>query len=240
MRSTERQDRLRTIVEDNVRIVTRTLRRAGVSSSELDDEVQKTFIIAAKRLDDVALGAERQFLHQVALNVAAHFRRKMARRREILDDRVPERVESLATPEQLTSRKEMRQLLDEVAARMDASLYDVFKLFAFEQVNRNEIAARLGLPRGTVASRIRRAQAQFRKHAGAIDIAWDLGSDGKQIEEPEVLSREKMSRLMRALLDAGASRGATASVRAGTLASLGLPPSIDRTTRERTTREGRA
>ena len=211
------------MVDDHVLFVTRTLRRAGVPPSELDDEVQQTFIVAARRLEDVQLGAERQFLYQVALNTAAHLRRKMARRREVLDDRVPERIEALATPEQLTGRKEMRQLLDEVAARMDESLYEVFKLFEFEQVNRNEIAARLGIPRGTVASRIRRARAQFRKHAGAIDIAWDLGSEGgKQIEEPKVLSREKMSNLMCALLDAGASPAVSTSMRVRTLAAVGL------------------
>ena len=211
------------MVEDHVRFVTRTLRRAGVPPSELDDEVQQTFIVAARRLEDVQLGAERQFLYQVALNTAAHLRRKMARRREVLDNRVPERIEALATPEQLTSRKEMRHLLDEVAGRMDESLYEVFRLFEFEQVNRNEIAARLGIPRGTVASRIRRARAQFRKHAGAIDIAWDLGSEGgKQIEEPEVLTGEKLSKLMRALLDAGTSPGVSTSTRVRTLAAVGL------------------
>ena len=222
-RSGERQGRLRALVDEHVRFVTRTLKRAGVPPCDLDDEVQQTFIVAARRLDDMERGAERQFLYQVALNTAAHVRRRLARRREVMDDQVPERIESFATPEQLTSRKEMRRLLDEVAGRMSKPLYDVFKLFEFEQANLAEIAARLAIPRGTVASRLRRARAQFRKDAAAIDFAWDLDSVGASpMEEPEVLSRKSVSKLMDALLRAGASRGASASIRVGTLAVLGF------------------
>jgi RNA polymerase sigma-70 factor (ECF subfamily) len=226
LQSRERQARLRALVDEHIRFVTRTLKRAGVPPCDLDDEVQQTFIVAARRLDDMELGSERQFLYQVALNTAAHVRRRLARRREVMDDRVPEGVEAVATPEHLTSRKQMRRLLDEVAARMSKPLYEVFNLFEIEQANLAEIAARLAIPRGTVASRLRRARAQFRKDAAAIDFAWDLGSEGASpIEEPGVLSRESMSALMLALLRAGASRGASASVRVGTLAVLGFDAS---------------
>jgi RNA polymerase sigma-70 factor (ECF subfamily) len=213
------------MIDGNLRFVTRTLTKAGVPRCDLDDEVQQTFIVAARRLDDVERGAERPFLHRVALNIAAHVRRKLARRREVMEGRVPERIEALATPEHLTGRKELRQLLDEVAAHLDTPLYEVFKLVEFENVNLNDIAAGLGLPRGTVASRLRRARVQFRKHAATIDLAWDLGSGGtNQIEDPKILRREELSNLMEALLRAGASPGASASMRVGTLAVLGLAP----------------
>lgn len=211
------------MIDDNVRFVGRILRKAGVPPSELDDQIQQTFIVAAARLEEVRLGAERSFLYQVALNMAAHVRRKMARRREVLEDRVPERVEAFVTPEHLTSRKEMRRLLDKVASRMDPAFYEVFNLAAFEGANLKEIATRLGLPRGTVASRLRRARAQFRQHASEIDFAWDLANEpGMQFEEPAVLSREKPSKLTRALLGVGASRRASDATRTGTLAVLGL------------------
>ena len=60
--------------------VLRTLRKAGIPTADLDDEVQRTFIIMANRLDSVHLGAERSFLGQVARNVAAHAHRARARR----------------------------------------------------------------------------------------------------------------------------------------------------------------
>lgn len=52
----ERQARMRAVVDDHIRFVTRTLTRAGVPRWELDDEVQQTFIVAAKRLEDVNRG----------------------------------------------------------------------------------------------------------------------------------------------------------------------------------------
>jgi RNA polymerase sigma-70 factor, ECF subfamily len=211
------------MIDAHMRFVARTLKKAGVPPSELDDEVQRTFIVAASRIGDVHLGAERTFLYQVALNVAAHTRRRMARRREVLDNKVPERIETLATPEQLTSRREMRQLIDQVARHMGDALYQVFRLHEFEGANLKEIARRIGVPRGTVASRLRRARAQFRKHAGAIDLAWDFdGKNAKDLEEPTTLQSETMSRLMQALLRAGAFRRASASMRRGTLATLGI------------------
>jgi RNA polymerase sigma-70 factor (ECF subfamily) len=212
------------MIDAHMRFVARTLKKAGVPPSELDDEVQRTFIVAASRIADVHLGAERTFLYQVALNVAAHTRRRMARRREVLDNKVPERIEALATPEQLTSRREMRQLIDQVARHMGDALYQVFRLHEFEGANLKEIARRIGVPRGTVASRLRRARAQFRKHAGAIDLAWDFdGKNAKDLEEPTTLQSETMSRLMQAMLRAGAFRRASASMRRGTLATLGIP-----------------
>ena len=217
------RSRLGAIVRDNKLFITRILTRAGVPRSELDDQVQQTFIVAANRLQDIQVGSERMFLHQVALNLAAHMRRTLARRREVSDDRMPEQVEAFATPEHLAGRSEMRRLLDQVAARMDASLFEVLNLFEFEGASLKQIAARFRLPRGTVASRLRRARAQFRKHATEIDLAWDLGSEaGKQLEEPKVLSREKLSMLMRALLGAGAAPAPSDAMRAGTLAALGL------------------
>jgi RNA polymerase sigma-70 factor (ECF subfamily) len=215
--------RLRALVDDHVLFVRRMLTRAGVPSSELDDQVQQTFIVATTRLDDVQVGSERSFLYQVALNVAAHVRRNLARRREVMEDRMPERIEAFATPEHLASRKEMRQLLDVVVEGMSEPLCQVFKLFMFEGADMAEIAARLGVPRGTVASRLRRARVQFRKHAAAIDFAWDLGSAGDtQIEDPTTLGREKIGDLMRALLSAGTRPASSTSRRLGTLAILGL------------------
>ena len=77
----ERDARLRGIVEGHIDFVARVLRNAGSPSAEIDDDVQRTFIIAARKLDDVRPGAEKSFILRVALNVAAHARRTLARRR---------------------------------------------------------------------------------------------------------------------------------------------------------------
>jgi hypothetical protein len=77
----DRDVRLRGMVDRYVDFVARVLRNAGTPDAEIDDEVQRTFITAARRLDDVRPGAEKGFLFKIALNLAAHARRTLARRK---------------------------------------------------------------------------------------------------------------------------------------------------------------
>ena len=67
-----RNRRLREMVDSYVGFVARVLRNAGTPEAEIDDEVQRTFITASRRLDDIRLGAEKAFLFRIALNLAAH------------------------------------------------------------------------------------------------------------------------------------------------------------------------
>jgi RNA polymerase sigma-70 factor, ECF subfamily len=216
------------MVDEHVRFVQQTLRHAGVPKADIDDEVQRTFMIAARRLDDVQLAAERQFLFQVARNVAAHARRTLARRREVSGDQAPERIEAFATPENLAERKLMREMVDRILDRMHESLRAVLVLFAFEEMNMHEIAAALRIPRGTVASRIRRARAQFREYAEAANLTPPV--NGVTREDERVSWRRKSSSaLEQMLLAAGASAPACVATRAKILSALGLvarvPPS---------------
>ena len=163
-----RELRLRELVDNYVDFVARVLRNSGTPESEVDDEVQRTFIVAARRLDDIRPGAEKSFLFRVAFNQAAHARRTAARRREVAAEQAPEQVEHLATPEALTDQKRMRELLDRVLDDMEESLRAVFVLHEFEEMTAAEIADVVGIPRGTVASRLRRARSEFRARVAAL------------------------------------------------------------------------
>jgi RNA polymerase sigma-70 factor, ECF subfamily len=167
-RSSLREARVRGMVDRYLDFVARVLRNAGTPATEIEDDVQRTFIAVARRLDDVRPGAEAKFLLQVALRVAAHSRRTLARRREVSGDQIPESVDSLATPDQLTDQKRARQMLDRALGEMKPVLRSVFILFEFEQLNLGEIASVLGIPRGTVASRLRRARIEFRRRVFAF------------------------------------------------------------------------
>src|SRR5678816_1934255 len=104
VRATDREARLRWMVDEYIDFVARVLRNAGTPAAESDDDVQRTFIAAARRLDDVRPGAERSFLLQTALYVAAHARRTVARRREVAAEEAPEQIDPALTPEQLTDQ----------------------------------------------------------------------------------------------------------------------------------------
>src|SRR6478735_5732193 len=77
----ERDTRLRAMVDRYLDFVARVLRNAGTPEAEIDDDVQRTFIAVANRLDDVRPDAEKSFLLQTALRMAALARRTLARRR---------------------------------------------------------------------------------------------------------------------------------------------------------------
>ncbi len=164
----DREARLRGIVDSHIDFVARVLRNAGSPAAEIDDDVQRTFIIAARKLEDVRPGAEKSFILRVALNVAAHARRTIARRREVAAEPTLELADAAASPEQIADRKQGRQMLDRILHGMPADLRTVFVLFEIEEMSMIEIAAALGIPQGTVASRLRRARAEFRARIDAI------------------------------------------------------------------------
>src|SRR3569623_1729261 len=96
-RDAGRDDRLRGLVDGYIDFVARVLRNAGTPQADIDDEVQRAYIIAARRLDDVRVGSEKSFLLQTALNVAAHARRTIARRREVASEPAPDTFDARAT-----------------------------------------------------------------------------------------------------------------------------------------------
>ena len=211
---------MRSLVDDHHRLVVRTLRKGGVPRDELDDEVQRTFIIVSNRLDDVRLGSERSFLCQVARHRAFHSRRSHARQREFPSETLPEPSEPRGTPEDMAERRQMRALLDAAVESLGEALRSVFLLYELEEMDMPEIAAALGLPRGTVASRLRRAREQLRSNLAAIELAEELGVPGvEDTQGPAVLRRERVSRLERALLRTGTMKHARTSLRERTLAA---------------------
>jgi RNA polymerase sigma-70 factor (ECF subfamily) len=166
---TEREVRLRGLIDDHIDFVARVLRNAGTPDAEVDDEVQRTFIVATNRLDDMRPGCERSFLLRIALNLAAHARRTLARRREVGADQAPEMIDGGASAEQLTDRKRARLMLDRALDRMDEDLRTVFVLHEIEEMSMAEIATSLQIPAGTVASRLRRARVDFREQLGDLE-----------------------------------------------------------------------
>jgi RNA polymerase sigma-70 factor, ECF subfamily len=165
----KRDVRLRQLVDRHVQLVARILRNAGTAEADIDDDTQRVFIALSNRLDDVREGAEKAFLVQTALNMAAHSRRTAARRRETLTDRPPEVVDAVVGPEEMVEKEHARRTLDQILCSMDADLRVVFVLFELEEMTTVEIAAILEIPTGTVASRLRRARADFRGRVAVLE-----------------------------------------------------------------------
>ncbi|HEX7507872.1 MAG TPA: sigma-70 family RNA polymerase sigma factor [Polyangia bacterium] len=163
------KSRLSRLVDDHIDFVARILRNAGAAEADIDDEVQRVFIVLSNRLDDVQVGCEKSFLLQTALHIAARSRRTTARRREVLTDQLPQIADPVSTPEELADRQQMRKTVDQILGQMDNDLRIVFLLYEVEQMTAAEIGTTLKIPSGTVASRLRRARADFRDRVSALD-----------------------------------------------------------------------
>jgi RNA polymerase sigma-70 factor, ECF subfamily len=157
---TERE-RFSTLVNQNLDFVWRTVRRLGVPASEADDAAQQVFVIAHQKLAEIRPGSERAFLIAVATRVASRMRRTI-QRREMAQQQLAENPDAHSPFAEFgVSRLEARDLLDRVLDTMPPEIRIVFVLFELEDLSVDNIAEVLELPRGTVATRLRRARMVF-------------------------------------------------------------------------------
>jgi RNA polymerase sigma-70 factor (ECF subfamily) len=133
----------------------------------VDDAAQRVFEIMARKRDQIAVGEERPFLFRTAVLVAAEERRRFRRDARQAADEQALLATPAATPEpdEALEARRWRAHLDAVLGALSPELRTVFVLFELERLSSPEIAALLELPLGTVASRLRRARAEFQASA---------------------------------------------------------------------------
>ncbi|GII79562.1 DNA-directed RNA polymerase sigma-70 factor [Sphaerisporangium rufum] len=145
-------------------------RRLGAEPAE--DLVAELFLVAFRgRGRYVAARADaRPWLYGIATNLVSQHRRA-ERRRVRLMARVPadpppefdERSADRVTAEQLQPR------LAQVLARLSAGERDLLLLVAWAELSYEDAAAALGVPVGTVRSRLHRVRAKVRRAFGGTD-----------------------------------------------------------------------
>jgi len=153
--------RLRAMLAEHYDFTWRLLRRLGLPSDRAEDAAQKVFFVASGRLERIKPGSERSFLFGTALRVASETRRDASSRREDLRAEPPETADPAPLADELIDRSRARALLDDILDAMEEDVRVVFVLFELEGLKTVEIAELLGLPMGTVASRLRRAREMF-------------------------------------------------------------------------------
>jgi len=157
--------------------VWRSLRRLGVRDGDADDAAQKVFLIAARKLDAIRFGCESSYLYQTSIRVASDYRRSKANRTEAeFDEHLDSASPSDTSPsiDDLMDLRRARRTLDAILDSMPMDLRAIFVLHELEQSTMAEIAEMLGLPSGTVASRLRRARKVFletlERHLGRAQL----------------------------------------------------------------------
>lgn len=155
-------ERANAFVRGHLPFVWRLVRRLGLRPSDADDATQRVLFAAVKRIDEIEPGAERAFLYRTAVRIAFKVHTAKERQREVEGlEAVSGLPDPNPTPEDLLDQQRARALLDHVLESMPLELKAVFVLFEFERLTTTEIAHTLEIPRGTAASRLRRAREDF-------------------------------------------------------------------------------
>jgi RNA polymerase sigma-70 factor (ECF subfamily) len=149
------------------------MRRLGVFEMDLDDAMQEVIVIAATRLTQIPASSERSFLFSTAFRVGSEWRRKRGARREVSVDELLDHEDPAPEPDELTDQSRARTILDRVMADMSTELRAVFTLYEIDEMTMAEIAQLLGLPPGTVASRLRRARDEFEEKVERLQAQMD-------------------------------------------------------------------
>jgi RNA polymerase sigma-70 factor (ECF subfamily) len=150
--------RLRAAVANHVALVWRVLRRTGLGSADAEDASQDVFWVLAQRFDDVPERAQRSFLVSTALRVASDRKHSKWHRSVSSGLDVEARVSDALLPDEALDLRRASALLDEALATLEEFERAVFVLAELEQMTRAEVAEVLGIPEGTVASRLKRAR----------------------------------------------------------------------------------
>jgi RNA polymerase sigma-70 factor (ECF subfamily) len=165
--------RVHALVLSHFDSIWRLLRRLGVPESMVDDAAQQVFVIATNKLSKIQQGSEHSFLFGVALRVAADERRKERRRPEMAEIEESVLGDGGPTPDELIDQRKARELMDDALESLPLELRSVFVLYEMEELTMAEIAELLGIPAGSVASRLRRARHHFHEYVRRYRAKWE-------------------------------------------------------------------
>jgi RNA polymerase sigma-70 factor (ECF subfamily) len=163
-------DIARRLAEHHYREVFSVLRRLGVRQEALLDATQHVFLVAAEKRQTIRVESERAFVISVAVRTAANLRRAHAAQRvRNADTDVLDAASEVPLADELLDQRRLRSLLDEALDALSPDLRPAFVLFELEDLSLSEIAEALEIPRGTVASRLRRAREIFQDTARRLN-----------------------------------------------------------------------
>jgi len=149
------------LVSEQLEFVWRLSRRLGLSPARADDLTQEVFLVAMRREREIRPGRERAFLYGVVLRLVANARRQERRRREVPEPHEPSAPGPL--PDESLDRERAAARLDLVLETLPEKLRRVLVLSDVLELEVGEVAELERIPRGTVASRLKRARELFKK-----------------------------------------------------------------------------
>jgi RNA polymerase sigma-70 factor (ECF subfamily) len=163
MNSELRQEEVAALVEAHYAVLYRFAVRLAGTAADAEDLTQLAFLTAQEKLDQLrAAENARAWLFAIVRNAYLKSRRSRASRGSVSLENVAELPQLTEEPPPLTG-KELTEVLNELPDEFRLPLV----LFYFEEMSYRDIAAALGLPPGTVMSRLSRAKSHLRQRLSA-------------------------------------------------------------------------
>ena len=161
------------LFRDHAEFVANFAVRLGVRREEVDDVVQEVFLVAHRRGGFVPGPARpTTWLAEITLRIVQSGRRKLRRSREDADDDAIAAAQARkgSSPGEQVEASEALQRVQQALDTLDEGKRAVFILFELEGESCESIAAGLGIPVGTVYSRLHKARKQFMEaHARLVE-----------------------------------------------------------------------
>lgn len=147
-----------------------SLSRLGVAYDDLSDQMQEVFLVVHRRLDSFD-GSSRMttWLFGICLHVTQAWRRHRRRHPETVMEVTPEPENFAPSPEDQAVEGQGRRTLELILARLDPEKRAVFVMFELEGLGCVAIAEMLGVPVGTVYSRLHAARAAFQQELTRVN-----------------------------------------------------------------------
>lgn len=136
------------------------------------DAVQKSFIRIHRTLDRFQVGAPFfPWMYRIVRNTALNQRRDESRHRGDCPLEWVTEPANLPSPLQAAEAEDLRRRLWDAVESLSPELREVFLLYTFQGLKYREIADVLGVPLGTVMSRLHGARQKIRKHLGEEEVS---------------------------------------------------------------------
>ena len=154
---------LRSLYLEHGGFLWRSLQRLGVCENDLEDVLQEVLMVVHRRAAsfDARRSKITTWLFGICLRVARGHRRRAYFRREKLHDTALDRAHE-RTPEVDLEQRDLQLKLQRILDGMSLEKRATFVLFELEGLPCEQIAELMGVPLGTVHSRIHAARAHFK------------------------------------------------------------------------------
>ncbi|HEY5372307.1 MAG TPA: RNA polymerase sigma factor [Polyangiaceae bacterium] len=147
------------LYREHFAFVWRNARRLGCTEDWLDDAVHEVFLVATRRLGEFeGRSSIRTWLFAITFRVVGRMQRDRSRQRRQTSRYVTEQPELVSDAERET---EAAQYLRQLLLKLSEPQRVVLILAELEGFTSLEIAGTLGVPAGTVDSRLRAARVQL-------------------------------------------------------------------------------